>query len=126
MKQSLTRLPKSPKSSPDARRLLEAVYKQEGSWQKVSDRLGLGNKGAAWQMAKGVLCDTPQMKVALRHARRRSRMAFAGLKLPKEPVDLRHELIKQAATDVRRALSILKSLTEDGNGSNDATEATNG
>lgn len=111
MKKSLTRLPNKLKSSPDARRLLEAVYKQEGSWQKVSDRLGLGNKGAAWQMSKGTLHDTPEMRVALRYARRRERMAFAGLRLPKEPIDMRRELIQEAAKDVRRALAKLNSLT---------------
>lgn len=119
------RIPKSPKSSPDARRLLEAIYKQEGSWQKVANRLGLTNRAVAWQMSKGVISDTTEMKIALKLARRRSRMAFAGLKLPKEPIDIRHEIIKDAVADVRRALSKLRTLTEDANGSNDTAEATN-
>lgn len=122
MKKSLTRLPVKPKSSPDARRLLEAVYQQEGSWPKVARRLGLGSPAAAWMMHRGRMGDTPEMKVVLKYARRRSRLAFAGIRLPKQPIDMRAELIKQATGEVRRALSILNSLMEEP--SNDSINPT--
>lgn len=124
---SLTRLPNKPKSSSVARRLLEAIYKQEGSWERVAQRLGLKNRGHAWEMAKGIRHDTPEMKAAVRRAEHRAHRAFIGLKVSRQEVDVAPELIRLALTDLDRLRSKLRSLiTEDGNGSNDATETTNG
>lgn len=113
MRKSRPRLPSTLKSSPDARRLLEAIYKQEGSWPKVAKRLKLGSAAAAWKMAKGQLHDTDEMKIALRSARRRERLGFAGVRLNNEQTNLATDLLKLAALDADRLLKRLKKLLRD-------------
>lgn len=104
------KLPTRPKSSPDARKLLAAVYGQEGSWPKVARRLKLSSAAAAWKMAHGQLRDTDEMKAVLRIARRRRERAFAGMRMDANGGNVQAELVSMALNDLKAVERKLRSL----------------
>lgn len=110
MTASHTVRPVKPKSSPDARKLLWAIYKQEGSWPKVTRRLGLTNSGTAWKMAHGQLHDTAEMKAVLKLARARRERAFVGIRVDRQAVNIEREIARAALADIEHVQRKLKSL----------------
>lgn len=116
MKKSHTVRPEKPKSSPEARRLLDAAYKLEGSWPKVAKRFGL-TPSAAWQMAKGKLADTRRMKVVIRNARRRSEKSFLGYRVKETEQPINQTILKQSLHSLKM---IEKQLVQLMNGDHDA------
>jgi len=106
--------PKPPKSSRGAIRLLGELYKQERSWAKVAERLGMDKrrKGMCWQVFKGQLRETSEIKAAVRRAKSRERRAFAGFRVPKVEANLDREQLQIAKSELHRVLTIINSLLE--------------
>lgn len=102
--------PKTGKSSKYARELLWGVYRQERSWQKVADRLGLKNRGHAWEMAMGKRHDTPEMQAACKNAKARERRARLGYRVERVDRNVDRELVRQARVQVAALASTLKAI----------------
>jgi hypothetical protein len=113
------KLASPPKSSVDARRLLEKARRVPGqkrprSWQQVSVMCGLPNRAVAWKMAYGLLADTPEMRALVRKAKERARRAYYSvLKASRNPlnesaIDL--EVAQRKADSALRELKELRAL----------------
>lgn len=74
-----TKLPKrlkTPKSTPEARRLIRAAMKKFKSERAAARALGLPNQAQLNKMRRGLIGDTPAMKIALKRAEERARRAW--------------------------------------------------
>jgi len=79
--------PKTPKSSPEARRLIRSVLKQaKGNQSEAARRLRLPNQGQLYKMLNGLMKDTPAMKAALMRAKKRAERAWAMEREDVKPV----------------------------------------
>src|SRR3972149_1713647 len=106
--------PKPPKSSRGAIRLLGELHRQERSWAKVAVRLGMDKKrkDVCWQVFRGQLRETSEIKAAVRRAKARERRAFAGFRVPKVEANLDREQLQIAKSELHRVLTIINSLLE--------------
>jgi hypothetical protein len=96
------------RSSPAARRLINAVVKEKGSEVKAARALRLPNSAQLSKMRRGLLKDTPAMRAALTRANARARRAWALAPAPAPVADL--ETARAQLTIVMQSLETLAEL----------------
>lgn len=103
-------LKKAPISSAAARRLCEAAVKRHGSLRKAAKALGLKSHGQLYQIMKGRMRDTAEMKAALRRADRRAKRAWELVRDegPAPHVDV--DALRGAISVVERQLKMMREL----------------
>jgi hypothetical protein len=98
------------KSSPEARRLIEAALRRaKGSERKAAHALGLPNQAQLNKMQRGLIRDTPAMKAALIRAGQRAKRAWSFVPQPSGPCDV---VDKAAVATLWRELKALTKRFE--------------
>lgn len=103
-------LRKAPISSAAARRLCEAAVKRYGSLRKAAAALGLKSHGQLYQIMKGRMRDTAEMKAALRRADRRAKRAWELVRDEGPAPHIDVAALRGAISVVDRQLKLMREL----------------
>lgn len=122
-------LKKAPISSAAARRLCEAAVKRYGSLRKAAAALGLKSHGQLYQIMKGRMRDTAEMKAALRRADRRAKRAWELVRdegpAPRVDIDALRGAISAAERQLKLMRELMKKTVADGQIAGDADSHPN-
>ena len=122
-------LKKSPISSAAARRLCEAAVKRHGSLRKAAKALGLKSHGQLYQIMKGRMRDTAEMRAALRRADRRAKRAWELVRdegpSPHVDVDALRGAISVVERQLKMMRELMKRVVSDGQIAGDAASHPN-